>query len=292
MFKFIFYKIGQFFVNLLSIKGAYHFVMFVSDLQYRFSPRDRLAVKNNLKIITQSDDNIDFLARDVFRNMGKYLIEFFRMANEIDEEFVRDRVKIVNKESIDKALARKKGIIIATAHIGNWELGAVLISMLGYPTNAIALPHKERPVNELFNKQRESKGVKVIAIKRSLRASLRALQNNECVGVVADRDFTSTGFEMDFLGKNTLIPKGTAVLSAKTGAAIIPTFLLRDKEDSFRLVFDDPIYPPRIVEGSLDDDELLKDIIQKYISSIEKMIRKYPSQWMMFRQFWISSSSC
>ena len=77
MFKFIFYKIGQFFVNLLSIKGAYHFAMFVSDLQYRFSPRDRLAVKNNLKIITQSDDNIDFLARDVFRNMGKYFRKSF-----------------------------------------------------------------------------------------------------------------------------------------------------------------------------------------------------------------------
>ncbi len=286
MFKYFIYKFGQFCVNQLSLKACYRIAMFLSDLQCFFSPRDRRAVKNNLKAVLNLDDDVSVLAKEVFRNFGKYLVEFFRMARNIDEQFIKQNVKLNNFDIVDKILQKGKGAIFLSAHIGNWELGAVLLSMLGYPLVAIALPHKERPVNELFNKQRESKGVKVVQTNSAVRTSIEALRSNKCIAVLADRDFTANGEVLNFLGRETLIPKGAAIFSSKTGAPIIPVFLIRNEDNTFTFVAEEPIYPTKESEDEVDREALLT-IMKKYTTVIEKKIREYPTQWLMFRPFWV-----
>ncbi len=285
MFKYVLYKIGLFLLYHLPSNFAYGFAAFISDLQYFFSFRDRRSVKNNLKIISPSSENIPFLARDVFRNFGRYLIEFFQMKEMVDEQFVKNNVRIQGIKHLDAVLAEGKGGIIVTAHIGNWELGAAVLSALGYPLMAIALPHKERPVNDLFNAQREIKGVIVVPTNSALRRCIKQLRNNKLVALVADRNFSNSGgVIMNFLGKKILAPKGAAVFSLKTGAPIMPIFFIRNGDGTFTLSCSEPIYPPQR-SVSREDNRVILGVMKRYMSIIEDKIRQYPSQWLLFREF-------
>ncbi len=290
MFKFLMYKIGQFIVRRLSIKGAYQFATTISDGQYFFSFRDRKAVFQNLEKILPNAPDLPTKTREVFRNFGKYLVEFFRMAKELDHSFIREKIKIENLRNMQKALDRGKGVVVVTAHLGNWELGAVLLSLLGYPPVAVALSHKERPVNNLFNQQRSARGVAVIPAQFAVRRCIQILKDNGIVAVVGDRDFSVNhrGVVMDFLGQKCLIPKGPAIFSLKTGAAIVPVFLVRQEDDTFALTIEEPIYPA-VVKESLTDG-VISEMIQKYLTVIESKIRQYPTQWLMFRKYWIDEN--
>ena len=286
MFKYFIYKFGQFWVNVLPLKLSYRVAMFVSDLQYYFSFRDRRAVRSNLRLIAKPGSDIPRMSKEVFRNFGKYLVDFFSMALKLDEHFIEENVKINNLEVLDEVLKDGKGGILLTAHIGNWELGAMVMSLLGFPLVAIALPHKERPVNELFNQQRERQGITIIQTSIAIRRSLEALKENKFIAVVADRDFTAHGMELDFLGRKALLPKGAAIFSAKTGAPIIPTFMIREPDDTFSLIIHPPIYPQKVINGEVDQDTIMT-AMKKYVTIIEEKIRLYPTQWLMFREFWV-----
>lgn len=286
MFKFILYKFGQFVLNRLSWKASYRVGVFLSDIQYYLSPRDRRAVANNLRVILGPNENLAITTREVFRNFGRYLVEFFRMERLVDEEYIKNKVTIQNIERIEQALEKGKGAIILTAHIGNWELGAAILSIMGYSMMAVTLPHKERPVNDLFNHQREFHGITIVPIKLAVRKCIETLKNNKLVALVADRDFTSNGEVIDFFGKKTFIPKGAAMFSEKTGAPILPVFLIRQNGDSFILMVDEPIYPLEITEGCFGRDQLLS-LMKRYAKIIEKKIKQYPAQWLMFREFWV-----
>lgn len=283
MFKFLLYKFGQFVVTRLPIQTAYRWACRLSDLQYYLSFRDQRAVKNNLKTILKSDKDLSQQARAVFRNFGKYLVEFFRMAK-ADMDFVKRQVKVAGLEKIDEVLARGKGAIFLTGHLGNWELGGIVLSLLGYPSVAIALPHKERPVNNLFNAQRESRGMTIVQTSAASRQCLSMLKANKIVAVVADRCFGASALTFDFFGRPTAFPKGPAIFSLKTGAAILPTFLFRQDDDRFSLEIGDPIYPPVSDDGRSAEEKVF-DIMKQYVAIIADKIRTHPTQWLMFREY-------
>jgi len=259
----------------------------MADLHYRLSFRDRQAVRENLLLILGDTKDLDRKVREVFHNFAKYLVEFFRMPREIDREFIEKRVSIENLEYLDEAVKRNKGVVLLTGHLGNWELGGVVLGVLGYSTVAIALPHKERPVNDLFNKQRESKGVMVVPARHdAVRRCIESLKENKIVAILADRDFGGKGESFPFLGQQKRLPKGPAIFSAKTGACILPTFFMRRDNGDFKLIFGKPIYP-REIQVSQVDHGLIRDIIQSYKKVLEEKIRQYPTQWLMFRRFWL-----
>lgn len=285
MFRYYIYKFGQFCVHHLPLRWAYAIANLLSDIHYSCSFRDRKFVKNNLRVI-MGRSQVEFEAREVFCNFGKYLVDFFRMQKTLDQAYIKENIKIKNIERLYQALKEKKGGILITAHIGNWELGAAVLSLLGHPVVGVALPHKERPVNDLFNKQRERWGITIVPTNGVIRRCLESLKENELVALVADRDFTQNGVEVYFLSKKTLIPKGPAVFCAKTGAPIIPTFFIRNADDSFTMEFEELIYPP-VVQEEVVPEGLIDSIVEKYAMVIEQKIRQYPTQWLMFREFWI-----
>lgn len=268
------------------MKFAYRIAMLISDVQYYVSFRDRKAVRDNLKVVLRENECVDHLVRDVFRNFGKYLVDFFRMSKDVNLDYIRRNIRISNLETLKEIKAGGKGGIILTAHIGNWELGGVVLSHLGYSSLAIALPHKERPVNNLFDQQRQLHGINVVPMQLAIRKCLEAINNNQFVAVLADRNFTTSGEIFDFFGKKTLFPKGAAIFSLKTGAPIIPIFLIRENTSKFKLIVEKPIYPPAIMDKEIDQNTLLS-LMRQYINVIEEKIRQHPTQWLMFRRFWI-----
>ena len=283
MLNILLYKLGQFLSLNLPINFSYSIASFVAILRYFFCRADRNAVVKNLRVIFPNED-IRILrqyAKEVFINFGKYLVDFFRFSK-IDEQYLKKYVTIEGKENLDNALSKNKGVITVTAHIGNWELGGIVMAIMGYPIIVVALPHKEKSVNEFFNEQRKIKGMKVIQLGRAARHCLEALHNNEVLGLVGDRDFSPGDTRIDFFNRPAMIPRGPAVLSIKTGAIIVPGFMVREKNDHFRLIFQRPIESLRS-----DDPQYERDLIRKYLSIIESFIRKYPDQWYMFRPLWV-----
>lgn len=285
MFNYILYRIGQFIALHLPLKAAYKLAVFFSDLHYFFADKDRKNVTKNLKIIfpDKAERQIKAIRIRIFRNFAKYLVDFFRFSK-IDKEYITKNIKIKNLRYFDEALQKKKGVIVLTAHIGNWELGGVVIAQLGYPFWVVALEHKDKKVDDFFNFQRESKGVKVIPLKRAVRTSLSILKENRLLALAGDRDFSGKGIIVDFFGKPAILPEGAAAFSLKTGAPIVPGFMLRNDDDSFTLKIERPLeFSP---SGNKEKD--LADIICWYKAIFEEYIRKYPEQWYIFRSFWLT----
>jgi lauroyl/myristoyl acyltransferase len=278
------YRIGQFIALILPLRLVYAIAVFLADLHYLFAFRDRRFVRNNLRAIFPDKLNrhLRKISRMVFRNFAKYLADFFRF-EKLNRQYIDKNIKLENLHYFDAALSRGKGVVVLTAHLGNWELGGVVIAQLGYPFWVVALPHKTKKVNDFFDAQRNRKGVKVIALGKAIRSCISEVRNNHMVALVGDRDFTGKGILIDFFGLPTHFPEGPAALSLMTGASIVPGFMLRNPDDSFTLKIEKP------VEFSPTGDKAkdMAALVVAYKNIFEDYIRKYPEQWYIFRRFWV-----
>lgn len=283
MFEYLFYRLGELIALSLTQKAAYKLAVFLSSIHYLFAFRDRRIITDNLKVIfpEKSDKELSSIRKRVFHNFAKYLTDFLRFRN-LNSEYIKKNVKLVNIGYINEGLKNNNGAILVTAHLGNWELGGVAISMLGFPISTVALPHKSRIVNNFFDNQRKSKGVKVFPLGKAAKSCFKELKHNKVIALVGDRDFVGSGREIEFFGKPTIFPEGPAFFALKTNAVIIPGFMLRESDDSFSLIMSKPLdYLPT---GDYSKD--LDSIIMSYKKVFENYIREYPDQWYMFRRFW------
>lgn len=284
MIEYFLYKFGFFLANNLPLRVNYFISRIFSILQYLVAFRDRKAVMQNQRIISGKQAHIFSKGALVYQNFGLYLVDFFRFGK-IDKNYIDKHIKVTGKSYLDEALDRKHGAIALTAHLGNWELGGVVVSNLGYPIYGVALPHKDKKVDEFFNRQRKTKGLNVIPLGIAVRRCYQLLRENKIVALVADKDFSqkSQGIRVKFLGREAFLPKGPAVLALRTHAAIVPGFMLREPGYKYKLVFEKPIYPPMVTEF---DDNAVIELMQQYIPILEKYIRENSTQWFMFREFW------
>ncbi len=236
----------------------------------------------NLRVIfpAESSRSLREISRKVFRNFAKYLADFFRF-EKLNVRYINKNIKLENLHYFDEALAKGKGAIVLTAHLGNWELGGVVIAQLGYPFWVVALPHKNKKVNDFFDAQRSRKGVKVIVTGKAVRSCISELRRNHMVALAGDRNFTEKGRLINFFGRAAYFPEGPAALSLMTGSCIVPGFMLRNPDDSFTLRIEKPIeFLP-----SGDKERDLVELIKVYKNIFEDYIRKYPEQWYVFRKF-------
>jgi len=284
MLLYFLYEIGIYLSNHLPLGACYRIACFLADMHYFFYTMERDAVKENLKVILNNslkDDELEIMTRNVFRNFAKYLVDFFRFSK-IDADYLKDCVKLDGLSNIDDALKKGRGVIILSAHIGNWELGGFALGKLGYPINAVVLTHKEDRINDFFINQRALGNFKSIEMGASLRGCYSALRNNELLALLGDRNFSASGLTMEFFGRPVLLPKGPGALSVRTGAAIVCGYMVRQKDGTYRINFEKPIYPR---QGALEDAAAI-EVTREYLTSMERCLREYPDQWFVFKYFW------
>ena len=277
------YRIAAFLSRALPERLAYWVGLRFSDLFYRFDPRGRAAVKGNLARIFSAqgvrpaEQVLDGFARKTFQYFGKYLVDFFRFSR-LTPEDIRERVSIEHQDYFDQAMAMQRGVVLVSAHFGNWEIGGAVIAGLGCTVNAVVLPQRLEKLNRLFQGQRERRGLRVIPMGSSAFNLIRCLKRKECLALVADRDFTGTSDPVEFFGRPAHMPVGPARLSWKTGAPVLAGFLIREVDDTFLLRFYPPILP---------ENEESMDALRRRINVIlEKEIAERPYQWFIFDPFW------
>lgn len=278
------YRIGYFLVNLLPLKFSYALGSSIADIFYLIRRKDRRAIIKNLKTITGSRDTArtyETMARELYRNFAKYLVDFFRFSR-IDEEYVRKFVKIEGLHNVDAAMARGKGVIVMSAHIGNWELGGSVIALSGYPISAVVLPHRNKKIDDFFKRQRLFGRLTPIEIGISIKECYKLLKANKVLGLLGDRDFTRNGLLLDFFGKKTLFPKGPSAFGYRLGSAIVPTLIVREPDDTFRMIFEEPIY----ADTSKPEDEAVPALAKRCAVIIESYVKRYPTQWYIFKDMW------
>jgi KDO2-lipid IV(A) lauroyltransferase len=217
------------------------------------------------------------LARKTFQNFGKYLVDFFRFA-QLTEAQLRRFVSLEHIEFLQEAAAHGQGVLVVTAHLGNWELGGAVIAALGHRLNAVALPQRVEQINQLFNAQRASRGIHVLPLGRAAVSIVRCLKRKEMVALLGDRDFTNQSERYAFFGAPAPLPRGPAWLAMHTGAPLVPAFLVRQEDDTFLLRCHPPIYPA--AAGSEDA------IRAQWIAALENEIAAAPCQWFIFEDFW------
>jgi lauroyl/myristoyl acyltransferase len=286
MISFLLYKLGELLACSMPLTWAYAVAVVFSDLRFFVAGQDRKLVMANLRVIfpEKSVAELREIRRCMFNNFAKYLVDFFRSPCNKSNYYTKF-TRVEGFEYFDQALAKGKGVVVLTAHIGNWEMGGQVIGRNGYDFWVVALPHVNKYVNRFFDGRRETGGMKVIPFGKAARLCLQLLKQNKLIGLVGDRDFSNErGIIVDFFGKPTYLPKGPAALAIATGAPIVAGFMIRNPDDTFTLKIQQPIEPAPGQKASNEGD--IRELIGRYKTVIADFIRKYPEQWFMFRQFW------
>ncbi|MFA5337215.1 MAG: lysophospholipid acyltransferase family protein [Candidatus Omnitrophota bacterium] len=277
-----FYIIGKAISLFFPRKLAYLLAGCLATCQYYLSKKDRDVVVNNLYPIIADKKKRENCAKKVFINFAYYLVDFFRYSK-LNKGFVEKYVRISGLEFLDEAARAKKGIIAVTAHLGNYELAGAVTSLAGYKVNAVALSHKDKRINDFFNKQREMVGVNVIPASIAIKRCFSILRNGQLVAFLGDRVFSGSGVVANMFSRQAILPRGPAFFSVKTQASILPAFFVRENKNFYHLIFEKPINTKEL--------KTEESIIKEYSLVLEKYIRMYPDQWYLFQPYWVGGNS-
>lgn len=283
MFAYIGYKILEFIAVVTPYPVTYLIAVFGARLWF-LSGVDVKIVKNNISKVL----NIDFNSRetrkiaiDIFSNWGRNIVDFLKHSI-ISREKLKERVEVKGFENLDNALKKGKGIVILTAHIGNFEWGACRVAIEGYNIWALSLYRENRLTRNFFKSKRLSKGLKTLYVNRMLNI-FRILKNNEIVAIPSDWNPTGkTERTFKFFGKTAYLPIGALQIALKSGAELIPVFIWRKNKYNHSMVIENPI--ELIREG--DKEKLINENMEKIIKVIEEHIESHISEWEMFHNIW------
>lgn len=221
------------------------------------------------------------IIKGMYRNLGMNLIEILRMAGGPLDEF-NDRITVEGKSIVDQALQRGKGVLILTAHFGNWDLLGMFTVRRGYPLTIISKDLKNRVINNMWMALREKIGVKIIPSHNAIRASLRTMKQNELLGFILDQNRPrEQGIFVDFFSRPACTSPGLAVISSQAQAPVVPVFIHRTPDGNHLMQILPLIEPPPDREP-----ETVRKATQEYTKIIEDQIRQYPEQWIWLHRRW------
>jgi Kdo2-lipid IVA lauroyltransferase/acyltransferase len=213
----------------------------------------------------------------VFRSIARVLVTFTKFPA-IHRDNVKQWIRCEGGEHVEEALRQGRGVLFATAHLGNWELSAYAHALLSAPMHVVVRPLDNPLIDAMVERRRTLSGNHIIGKKEYARSILKALSANEAVGILVDQNSSAdAGVFVDFFGVKACAGVGFAKLAARSGAAVIPGFALwSEQEHRYVLRF----LPPVPVTGDAARDT------QAVQSKLEEAIRQYPDQWMWLHRRW------
>jgi len=241
----------------------------------RAVPRLRRTARHNLKLAGFPDP--DPIIEGVFGSVSRVLLAVSRFP-QISSANISDWIRYEGLDHYTKAKERGRGVLFATAHLGNWELSAFAHALLAEPINVVVRPLDNRRIDALIERRRALSGNQIIAKREAARPILRALRNNEAVGILVDQNVTlAEGVFIDFFGMKACAGTAFVKLAHRSGAAVIPGFALwSESEQRYVLRF----YPPVAMSGDVTADT------QCLHALLEDVIREYPDQWLWLHRRW------
>ena len=221
------------------------------------------------------------ILQQMYRNLGMNAAEEMRMPS-VSDDYLKEYIIWDDEAPVREVLASGKGLLALTAHLGNFDLLCTIAPHFNYPTTIITKKIKNIAINDWWMKARSRFGLKFVPAHNSYRQCLTALRHNEIVAFILDQNMINTeGIFVDFFGKPACTSPGLAYMSAQSGAAVVPVFMIRQENGRHRVKVMPPIPPPPDRKP-----ETISTYTQLYTKVIEDVIREYPDQWIWVHRRW------
>ncbi len=275
--------------RFFPLRFIYAFANNLSVLGYYLAGKQRRVAIESLSIAFGKDkrkQEIEKIAKDCFRFMAKSGLELMYLMEK--PALLKSRVFLENRQYLDSALKKGKGVIMVSAHFGNFPLMMCKLSLEGYKIAGIMRFMRDEKAESLFFKKRTQMGIKTIYSKpqkECVENSIRSLRNNEILFIPIDQNFGSGGgVFVNFFGRQAATATGPVVLSLRTKAALLPAFIVRQPDDTHRIIFE----PEMELQEEKDYQQPLLVNIQRLTDIIERYIRQYPAEWGWIHRRWKS----
>ncbi len=280
-------KVLVFLITLIPLKFLYWAGAAATSIVFMLWKEKRDNVYKNYNIILSKKfgrparpEEIKNVMKQNFKNYGMFNAEFLYLNKMVKKGMVPE---MRNKETINTALSKGKGLVMCTLHFSNWDIAGLAIS--GHYDNVCAIADDLGGGYSRFIQETRGKyGIKVILPNKNLKDAYRCLNTNGILNILVDRPVSRAdkrGVEAEFFGKKTFVAGTAAAIVLKTGAEVMLGCAVRDKNKFYG-------NPGKIIDfkpsGNYNYD--IQILTQKILNESEKLIMKFPEQWYMFRDFW------
>ena len=258
-----------------------------ADLAFRRNGPGIQQLRRNLRRIEPDLDAaaLDALVQDGMRSYARYWLETFRLPS-MDIEATVAQCDTAGVPYLDQAIAQGRGVILALPHSGNWDMAGLWLVQRGSGFTTVAERLKPESLYDQFVAYRESLGMRVLPLTGGPQPPMTVLADRlragEVVCLVAERDLSRHGVEVDFFGEATRMPAGPALLAATTGAVLLPVYLFyRDAG------WGQWIGPPvELGEGRLRAK--IQRATQSLADTFAARIAEHPADWHMLQKIWLA----
>ena len=223
------------------------------------------------------------IIRSLFDKLGQTFVEVLYMPA-LTKENIKQYITMENAEYLHEAVKQGNGVVLLTAHVGNWEWLGARLAMEGLPLTTVIKRQPNDQHTQILNEYRQMVGIEVFARGTTeLVGAAKALKQGKVLGFLADQDGGHEGIFVSFLGKMASTPKGPAVFARKFKCPVIPCFIVRRPEGSGHRVL---VYPPVKVEERATEEETLRELTRAMAAVTENVIKEHPDEWMWFQKRW------
>ena len=256
----------------------------LGELGYRpFRIRKRVVERQIAAAFPElSPSEVVQLARESYRHLGRSSIETALLGSIGRDGLLKLVETIEGWDLLEDAMARGKGLILVTGHMGNWELGGAYIATRGVPMDAIGRGMANPLFDEWLNAAREEMGIKVVHDSEAVRRTPRSLRDGRAVGFVADQGVLGLASTfVPFFGRPAKTPRGAAVFALRFEVPVLFVVAIRKPNGRFRLVFE-----PVEIAATGDKDSDVDAIVARYTQLLEKWVRVAPAQYFWQHRRW------
>jgi len=268
----------------LPPRAGYRLARWVGWLIYRLMPNLRRDLTFNLRHVlgpAATEAQVQAVVRKQCAHVVKNLYDLFRVGR-LTPEQIQKVTHVEGSQRLFEELARGRGVIVISAHLGNTDVVGQMPTVFGVPLTGMALRTKPERRFQFILSLRNSHGLNLVPVDRSPIVLFRALKRNEIIALPCDQDLTGNGRAVTFFGSETRLPDGPLRIAYRTGAPVLPVFAMRLPDDTFLLEFEPPLRLPDTGDREADLDAAMKMVV----SLLERRIRAHPEQWLVTGRVW------
>ena len=238
--------------------------------------------KNLARVSTDlSDVQLNSLLEEAMSSYMRYWCDTFRFPN-WNNDRINETVTVTREELLLDGIKSGRGVIVALPHAGNWDHAGAYFCLKGIHLVTVAERLKPERLFNKFLQYRQAMGMEVLALdSRSMETLAQRLREGHLIALVADRDLSKSGINVEFFGKPARMPAGPAVLAIKTGAVFLTAFV-NYTPSGIHITFDELFIPE-----SGTQEEKVAALVQKSANNFERGISQHPQDWHMLQRIWI-----
>ncbi len=277
------YFAGWRIVRWLPEKTAYNLAYRIADFLVKRNGKSVQRLRSNLERTQPSITrlNLDLLVIEAMRSYMRYWVDTFRFPDWSSVR-VSKTVSVTNEHLLLDAVAAKTGVIVALPHAGNWDHAGAYFCAKGIPLVTVAERLKPEKLFLKFLAYRQSMGMEVLPLDgRVLGTLAQRLRQGALVALVADRDLSRSGIDVEFFNGTARMPAGPALLALKTQAPLITAFVSYT-ENGIHIDFKNVVLP-----SAGEEDAKVREIVQMTAKHFEKGISQNPQDWHMLQRIWV-----